>query len=139
MNGLPQAGIIAQELLAKWLKTHGYTQSTTTPGLWKQKTRPISFSLVDNDFGMKYFGEDNAQHLLQTIQQYYKCLCNWDSKQYCRLTIKDYAGHKVHLSMPMHVEKNLKRFGHPPPSFCTTNPIHTSRKRMVQRSNTQSH
>ncbi len=34
MYGLPQAGIIAQELLAKRLKEHGYTQSKTTPGLW---------------------------------------------------------------------------------------------------------
>jgi hypothetical protein len=34
MYGLPQAGIIAQELLAKRLKEHGYSQSETTPGLW---------------------------------------------------------------------------------------------------------
>jgi hypothetical protein len=34
MYGLPQAGIIAQELLAKRLKGHGYKQSKTTPGLW---------------------------------------------------------------------------------------------------------
>jgi hypothetical protein len=33
MYGLPQAGIIAQELLAKRLKEHGYSQSKTTPGL----------------------------------------------------------------------------------------------------------
>ena len=31
MYGLPQAGIIAQELLAKRLKEHGYNQSETTP------------------------------------------------------------------------------------------------------------
>ncbi len=35
MYGLPQAGIIAQELLAKQLKEHGYSQSERTPGLWK--------------------------------------------------------------------------------------------------------
>ncbi len=35
MYGLPQAGIIAQDLLATRLKAHGYTQSDTTPGLWK--------------------------------------------------------------------------------------------------------
>jgi hypothetical protein len=34
MYGLPQAGIIAQELLAERLKEHGYTQSKTMPGLW---------------------------------------------------------------------------------------------------------
>ena len=33
----------------------------------------------------------------------------------CRLTIKqDFAGKKVHLSMPIYVEKALKRFQHSP-------------------------
>ena len=71
MYGLPQAGIIAQELLAKRLKEHGYSQSETTPGLRKHEWRPITFSLVVNDFGVKYVGEEHAQHLLQTIQKYY--------------------------------------------------------------------
>ena len=51
MYGLPHAGIIAQELLAKRLKEHGYSQSETTPGLWKHEWRPIIFSLVVDDFG----------------------------------------------------------------------------------------
>ncbi len=34
MYRLPQAGIIAQEPLAKRLKEHGFTQSKTMPGLW---------------------------------------------------------------------------------------------------------
>jgi hypothetical protein len=34
MYGLLQAGIIAQELLAKRLKEQGYTHSKTMPGLW---------------------------------------------------------------------------------------------------------
>ena len=57
MYGLPQAGIIAQELLADRLQNHGYTQSKTTPGLWSQKSRPIQFSLVVDDFGVKYVGK----------------------------------------------------------------------------------
>jgi hypothetical protein len=73
MYGPPQAGIIAQELLAKQLKEHGYVQSETTPGLWKHEWRPITFSLVVDDFGVKYIGEEHAQHLLQTIQKYYQC------------------------------------------------------------------
>ncbi len=32
MYGLPQARIIAQQLLEKWLQKHEYHQSTTTPG-----------------------------------------------------------------------------------------------------------
>jgi hypothetical protein len=88
MYGLPQAGIIAQQLLKKCLKAHGYHQSTITPGLWKHDTCPISFSLVVDDSGVKYVGEENAQHLLDTVQKYYKCSCNWGGEQYCGLTIK---------------------------------------------------
>jgi hypothetical protein len=60
MYKLPQVGIIAQELLADQLKLHGYSQSNTTPGLWKHKSCPLVFSLVVNDFGVKYVGKENA-------------------------------------------------------------------------------
>ncbi len=73
MYGLPQAGIIAQELLAKRLKEHGYSQSKTTPGLWTHEWQPIMFSLVVDNFGVKYVGKEHAQHLLRTVQKYYKC------------------------------------------------------------------
>jgi hypothetical protein len=116
MCGLPQAGIIAQELLAKRLKEHGYSQSKITPGLWKHKWQPIIFSLVINDFGVKYVGKEHAQHLLQTVQKYYKCLLEEEGEQYCGLTIKwDYPGKKVHLLMPLYAKNGLKRFQHPPP------------------------
>ncbi len=88
MYGLPQAGMIAQQLLKEHLQKHGYRQSQTTPGLWKQDTRPISFSLVINNFGVKYVGKENAQHLLDTMRHYYKCTCDWKGGQYCGLTLK---------------------------------------------------
>jgi hypothetical protein len=88
MYGLPQAGIIAQQLLEERLQKHGYHKSQTTPGLWKHDTCPISFSLVVDNFGVKYVGKENAQHLLDTVQHYYKCSCNWKGEQYCGLTLK---------------------------------------------------
>ena len=52
--GLPQAGIIAQEFLEKYLRKVGYTQSKTPPGYWKHITwQPISFTLVVDNFGIK--------------------------------------------------------------------------------------
>ncbi len=69
MYGLLQAGIITQELLAKRLKEHAYTQSKTTPWLWMHEWRPITFSLVVDNFREKYIGEEHAQHLLQTVQK----------------------------------------------------------------------
>ena len=38
MYGLPQAGILAQQLLEQRLNQHGYSQSKAVPGLWKHKT-----------------------------------------------------------------------------------------------------
>ncbi len=86
MYGLPQAGIIAQQLLEERLQKHGYHQSQTLPGLWKHDTCPISFSLVVDNFGVKYVGEENTQHLLDTVQNYYKCSCDWKGERYCGLT-----------------------------------------------------
>jgi hypothetical protein len=117
MYGLPQAGIIAQQLLEERLAKHGYRQSKTTPGLWKHDTRPISFTLVVDDFGVKYVGEENAQHLLDAVRQYNKCSCDWVGERFCGLTIKwDYDGRKVHLAMPGYLPKALTRFKHPIPT-----------------------
>jgi hypothetical protein len=77
MYGLLQAGIIAQQLLEEHLQKQGYHQSQMTPGLWKHDTHPIGFSLVINNFGVKYVDEENAQHLSDTVRHHNKCSCNW--------------------------------------------------------------
>jgi hypothetical protein len=116
MYGLPQAGIIAQELLDKRLKKHGYFQSKTTPGLWTHEWHLIAFTLVVDNFGIKYVGEEHAEYLLKMVQKYYKCSFDADGERYCGLTIKwDYDGKKAHLSMPKYVTNALKRFQQPPP------------------------
>jgi hypothetical protein len=56
MYGLPQAGILANELLQRNLAKDGYHPTTHPHGLWTHDTRPISFSLVVDDFGVKYVG-----------------------------------------------------------------------------------
>jgi hypothetical protein len=54
MYGLPQAGIIANQLLKKRLAEFGYFELPHTPGLWKHASRPVQFTLVVDDFGIKY-------------------------------------------------------------------------------------
>ncbi len=62
-------------------------------------------------------GEENTQHLLDTVRKYYKCSCNWEGERCCGLAIKwDYEGQKVHLSMPGYVCKALTCFQHTPPA-----------------------
>jgi hypothetical protein len=41
MYGLPQSGLITNELLEKRLNEHGYQQSKLVPGLWRHNTCPI--------------------------------------------------------------------------------------------------
>ena len=78
MYGLPQAGLLAQELLEERLNKHGYKQSLYTPGLWSHATRNIQFTLVVDDFGVKYVGKENADHLISCIKEHYKISEDWD-------------------------------------------------------------
>lgn len=77
MYGLPQAGLLANELLEKRLNKRGYRQSKHVPGLWKHDWQPIQFTLVVNDFGVKYVGEEHVQHLQQTLEEHYKVTTDW--------------------------------------------------------------
>jgi hypothetical protein len=72
MYGLPQAGIIAQEVLQECLLAAGYSQSKLTPGYWKHEWRPISFTLVGYDFGIKYIGKEHIMHLIKTLKEHYE-------------------------------------------------------------------
>ncbi len=62
--GLPEVGIVAQELLEERLLKAGYRQSKVTPGYWKHDWRPISFTLVVDDFGVKYINKTDINHLI---------------------------------------------------------------------------
>ena len=70
MYRLLQAGILAQELLEKHLNKHSCSQNKAVPGLWTHKTQPISFTLVVNDFGVKYIGKEHVMHLISILKQY---------------------------------------------------------------------
>ena len=57
LYGIPQAGCIAHEALLKYLDPYGYHPSSKNPGLWKHISRPIKYTLVVDDFGVKYLGK----------------------------------------------------------------------------------
>ena len=62
--GLPQEGALANKGLKENFTPHGYFEVTHTPGLWQNTTRPIYFSLVVYDFGVKYVDKADADHLI---------------------------------------------------------------------------
>jgi hypothetical protein len=87
MYGLPQAGILANQLLRKRLVPHGYMEAKHTPSLWTHHTRPITFTLVVIDFGIKYEGDIHAHHLINTLRKYYTVATDWTGRLYCGIQL----------------------------------------------------
>jgi hypothetical protein len=115
MYGLPQAGILANKLLKERLAKHGYYEVTHTPGLWKHISRPVQFTLVVDDFGIKYVGKEHADHLLNALQEHYTLDIDWNGELYCGISLKwDYKNRHVDISisMPGYIKKLLQRFQH---------------------------
>ena len=54
MYRLVQEGLLANKLLAKILVKHGFNQTSHTLGLWRHYKITIKFTLVVDDFGIKY-------------------------------------------------------------------------------------
>ena len=67
MYDLPQAGILANLPLKHCLNKFRYYKATHTKGLWKHKTRPIQFVLVDDDFGVGHIRKVHAEHLKSVL------------------------------------------------------------------------
>ena len=113
MYGLPQAGLLANELLETRYNKRGYQQSKLVLGLSKHKWRPVHFTLVVDDFGVKYVVEEHTLHLKQTLEENYTVTIEWDGKRYIGITLDwDYTRRQVHLSIPGFVGKALKELGH---------------------------
>jgi hypothetical protein len=60
---LKHSVLLADQLLQTCLAPFVYYPARHTPGLWLHKTRPISFTLVVDDFAVKYVGKQHAKHL----------------------------------------------------------------------------
>ena len=95
--GLPQAGKLAQDLLIPRLRAGGFINCPLTPCLFKHSFLPISFVLTVDDFGVKYIGTEAAQHLMDTLLQYYRITHDWEGKKYLGMTIKHDLDKKNYL------------------------------------------
>ena len=116
MYGLPQAGILANKLLAKRLATAGYYQCQYTPGLWRHVWRPVTFCLVVDDFGIKTVGLKHTKHLQSELEKYYECSMDWKGELFCGVHLDwDYKNCTVRLSMPDYARNALIKFCHPTP------------------------
>jgi hypothetical protein len=122
MYGLKQAGLLANQLLQTRLNPFGYYPVRHTPGLWLHKTRPISFTLVVDDFAVKYVCKQHVEHLRNALLRTYELTTDWMATVYSGMTLKwDYGKRTCDISMPGYVSKVLSKFQHDPPKH----PQHT--------------
>jgi hypothetical protein len=116
MYSLSQAGRLANNFLVKQLAHHGYHPVEHKHSLWRHITRPITFTLVVDNFGVKYVGKEHADHLLHALKQHYEVTEDWEGKLYCGVSLKWYYENRtVALSMSGYIENVLHKFQQNPP------------------------
>jgi hypothetical protein len=114
--GLPQSGILANDLLRSHLVAEGFYKAESTPGLWRHKWRPLQFCLIVDNFGVKYVGIEHFNFLLDLLKKYHGVQFNMAGDKLAGIGIKwDYAGKRCRLSMPGYIDNLLIKFKHPRP------------------------
>jgi hypothetical protein len=94
---LKQAGLLANQLLQTRLAPFGYYPQRHNPGLWLHKTRPISFTLVDDDFAVKYASKHHAEHLRNALLRTYELTTDLMDTVYSGMTLKWDYDNELHL------------------------------------------
>jgi hypothetical protein len=114
--GLPQAGILANNLLCSRLLAEGYYKVASTPGLWHHKWCPVQFCLIVDDFGVKYVGLKHFTHLLDVLKKFHGVQINMAGDKFAGIDIIwDYVACRCCISMPGYIKNLLIKFKHPHP------------------------
>jgi hypothetical protein len=110
--GLPQSGRLSQDRLIKHLAKHDYVQCPNTPALFRHRVKNFAFTLVVDDFGIKYSDEADLDEFLGVLRKQYEITEDRsDTQKYVGITIAhDRSKRTISLSMPGYVEKALQRF-----------------------------
>ncbi len=107
--GLPQASILANKLLPKHLAPHCYYECKITPGLWMHTTRPIMFTLVAGNVGVKYEQQEDVDHLITALKTKYNLTKDWMEDLYCGIKLNwDYDQQTLNILMPGYIVKQLQ-------------------------------
>ena len=79
MYGLKIASNLAYDNLVNNLQPYQYRTIPHTLGICKHDTKPTTFCLCVDDFGIKYFNKSDVNHLLQSLQKNHIVTvdCSW--------------------------------------------------------------
>jgi hypothetical protein len=120
MYGHPFAGRGANIDLVAHLLTHDFIQDSNIPCLFTHRTRCISFTLVVDDFGVKYNKIDDFNFLVSSLKKKYELHVDLTGAKYIGVRLDwDYVANTVTPSMPTYVAAGIARFcpdGPPPPA-----------------------
>jgi hypothetical protein len=56
-------------------------------GLWKHESWPLTFTLVVDDFDVKYESKEDAGHLIASMKSTYKLTEDWTGNLYCSISL----------------------------------------------------
>ena len=115
MHGFPQAGMLAHKDLVKRLAAHGYKPTTFTPGIWTHQSNGISFTLVVDDFGIKYSSISSLNHLFNVLKTFYTITTNMKGDFHVGVSLEWKWNHSVRCSMPKYIPNLMKKLKHVPP------------------------
>jgi len=112
MYGLPQAAYLSNKHLVAHLATQGYLQDPNVPCLFSHTSNGIKFTLIVDDFGVKYKSILDLNHLIAAIHSGgWKCKVDLDGAKYVGVSCSwDYVNNTLDTTMPHCVSKGLARF-----------------------------
>ena len=92
------------------------TDMHQSPAIWKHDTRNIMFTLVVDDFGIKFTNRQDSEHLASALEDLYVITKDWEGKILLGLTLNwYYTNRTMDVSMPKYIEAALHKFQHPTP------------------------
>ena len=86
MHVLPQEGQIENYFLTKNLAPQG-TTSVSTHYFYGGTNEDQWFSLIVDDFGVKYVGKQETEHLITCIPKYYPVSVDWTGGLCCGVSL----------------------------------------------------
>ena len=78
---------------------------------------PLQFTLVVDNFGVKYTRRKDAEHLLKILETEFTAVSTeWEGKLYCGITLEwNYSKRWLDISMPGYIKKVLQKYLHESP------------------------